>query len=225
LTIADPQNWAALAAFLITGVTVGHRSELAKRRAAQAEAVRTSARLATAKSRSLLEASPDALATIGTDGKIDDVNSAIETLTGHSRASLIGTDFSACFTEPERARSLYREVLREGFVHDRPLEIRHRDGHVTSVLYNGSLHRDEEGRIIGVVAAARSISASAARLDTMAPDRACESPCDRRGAGWPGRVDVRHRLAEERLSGAHDHQTECGNRPHAVRLLAVAPTG
>jgi PAS domain S-box-containing protein len=160
-TIADPQNWAALAAFLITGVTVGHLSELAKRRAAQAEAVRTSARLATAKSRSLLEAGPDALVTIGTDGNIDDVNSAIETLTGHSRTSLIGTDFSACFTEPERARMLYREVLREGFVRDRPLEIRHRHGHVTSVLYNGSLRRDDAGNVIGVVAAARSITTSA----------------------------------------------------------------
>jgi sigma-B regulation protein RsbU (phosphoserine phosphatase) len=162
-TIADPQNWVALTAFLVTAVTAGQLSELAKRRAAEAEAVRTSARLAATKSRSLLEASLDALVTIGTDGKIDDVNSAIETLTGRSRASLIGTDFSECFTEPETARALYREVLREGFVRDRPLEIRHRDGHVTTVLYNASLHRDDEGLVVGVVAAARSISTSAGR--------------------------------------------------------------
>ena len=41
LTIADPQNWVALAAFLVTAVTAGQLSELAKRRAAEAEAVRT----------------------------------------------------------------------------------------------------------------------------------------------------------------------------------------
>ena len=77
---------------------------LAKRRAAEAEAVRTEARLASVHNRSLLEASLDALVTIGSDGKINDVNSAIETLTGRSRAALIGTDFSDCFTEPEKAR-------------------------------------------------------------------------------------------------------------------------
>jgi PAS domain S-box-containing protein len=160
-TVADPRNWVALTAFVVTAVTAGHLSELAKRRAAEAEAVRTSARLAAVRSRSLLEASLDALLTIGTDGRIDDVNSAIETLTGRSRASLVGTDFSECFTEPEHARALSREVLREGFVRDRPLAIRHRDGHLTSVLFNAALHRDDAGSVIGVVAAARSISSSA----------------------------------------------------------------
>ncbi len=163
LTIADPQNWVALAAFLVTAITAGQLSELAKRRAAEAGAVRTAARLAGIRSRSLLEASLDALVTIGTDGRIDDVNSAIEALTGRSRAALIGTDFSECFAQPEQARALYREVLREGFVRDRPLELRHQDGHVTSVVYSASLHRDDEGTVIGVVAAVRSISTSAGR--------------------------------------------------------------
>ena len=162
LTIADPQNWVALAAFLITAVTAGQLSELAKRRAAEAEAVRKETRLASAHTRSLLEASLDALVTIGTDGRINDVNSAIEALTGRSRTALIGTDFAECFTEPERARALYREVLREGFVRDRRLELRHRDGHVTSVLYNASLRHDDDGKVIGAVAAARSVSAAAA---------------------------------------------------------------
>ena len=169
-TIADPQNWVALAAFLVTAVMAGQLSDLAKRRAADTEAVRTAARLASARNRSLLEASLDALVTIGTDGRIDDVNSAIETLTGRSRTALIGTDFSECFTEPERARALYREVLREGFVSDRPLELLHRDGHVTTVRYNASLHRDDAGNVIGVVAAARSVSTSAAGAVTALSD-------------------------------------------------------
>jgi PAS domain-containing protein len=86
LTVADPQNWGALAAFLITAVIAGQLSELAKRRAAEAEAVRTEARLAKVHDRSLLEAGLDALVTLGTDGRINDVNSAIEVLTGRSRA-------------------------------------------------------------------------------------------------------------------------------------------
>ncbi|HEY7190032.1 MAG TPA: SpoIIE family protein phosphatase [Vicinamibacterales bacterium] len=170
LTIADPQNWVALAAFLVTAVTAGQLSALAKRRATEAEAVRRETRLASAHTRSLLEASLDALVTIGSDGRINDVNSAIETLTGRSRAALIGTDFSECFAEPDMARAVYREVLHEGFVRDRRLELRHRDGHVTSVLYSGSLHRDDAGRVIGVVAAARSISTAAGRSATAVVD-------------------------------------------------------
>ncbi len=161
LTIADPQNWVALAAFLVVAVTAGQLSELAKRRAAEAEAVRKETRLASAHNRSLLEASLDALVTIGADGKINDANTAIETLTGSSRATLIGSDFANCFSEPENARTVYREVLREGFVRDRRLELRHRDGHVTSVVYNAALQRDDEARVIGVMAAIRSIATSA----------------------------------------------------------------
>ncbi|HEY7544190.1 MAG TPA: DUF4118 domain-containing protein, partial [Blastocatellia bacterium] len=162
-TIADPQNWVALGAFFITAITAGQLSALAKRRAAEAEAVKKEARLRSAYQRSLLEASLDPLVTIGTDGKINDVNSAIETVTGRSRVELIGTDFSEYFTGPERASAGYEQVLSDGFVRDYPLELRHRDGHITSVLYNASLYRDESGKVIGVVAATRSISTSAGK--------------------------------------------------------------
>jgi PAS domain S-box-containing protein len=178
-TIADPQNWVALGAFLITAVTAGQLSELAKRHAAEAEAVRRETRLAAIHTRSLLEASLDALVTIGTDDRINDVNSAIETLTGRARSDLIGTDFSQCFAEPEKARAVHREVLREGFVRDRRLELRHRDGHVTSVLYSASLRRDEAGTAIGVVASARAISTSAHGLVGAAADAAVVSGLQR----------------------------------------------
>ena len=36
-TIADPQNWVALTAFLVTAITAGQLSERAKRRAAETE--------------------------------------------------------------------------------------------------------------------------------------------------------------------------------------------
>ena len=41
---------------------------------------------------------------------------------------------------------------------DYPLELRHRDGHVASVLYNASVYQDEAGQVIGVFAAARDIT-------------------------------------------------------------------
>jgi PAS domain S-box-containing protein len=115
-------------------------------------------RLSNAYNRSLIEASPDPLVTIGPDGQITDVNAATEAATGRSRGELVGTDFCDYFTEPAKARAGYEQVFREGMVRDYPLELLHRDGGVMSVLYNASVYRDESGRVIGVFAAARDIT-------------------------------------------------------------------
>jgi PAS domain S-box-containing protein len=115
-------------------------------------------RVASLYARSLIEASLDPLVTISAEGKITDVNDASVQATGVSREKLIGTDFSNYFTEPEKARAGYEQVFREGSVRDYPLELRHRDGHVTSVLYNASIYRDEGGQVVGVFAAARDIT-------------------------------------------------------------------
>jgi PAS domain S-box-containing protein len=108
--------------------------------------------------RSLIEASLDPLVTIGPDGKILDVNKATLEATGYSREKLIGTDFSAYFTEPERARAGYKKVFSAGYVRDYSLEIKHRNGRITPILYNATLFRDDEGNINGVFAAARDIT-------------------------------------------------------------------
>ena len=115
-------------------------------------------RRANAYNRSLIEASLDPLVTIGPDGRITDVNAATEKVTGLDRSALIGTDFSDYFTEPEKARTGYLQVFREGFVRDYPLELRQHNGRVTPVHYNASIYRDESGAVIGVFAAARDIS-------------------------------------------------------------------
>ncbi|WP_292388177.1 PAS domain S-box protein [Methanosarcina sp. UBA5] len=115
-------------------------------------------KLANAYNRSLIEASIDPFVTIGPDGKITDVNNSTESITGYSREELIGTDFSDYFTEPEKARKGYQHVFQKGLVRNYPLEIRHKNGHITPVLYNASVYRDEAGEVIGVFAAARDIS-------------------------------------------------------------------
>ncbi len=132
--------------------------EQVKERTLELEGAYESLKLANAYNRSLIEASLDPLVTIGPDGKITDVNGATELVTGCSRDELIGTDFSDYFTEPENARKGYQEVFREGHVFNYPLEIKHKDGHTTPVLYNASVYRDESGEVIGVFAAARDIT-------------------------------------------------------------------
>ena len=108
--------------------------------------------------RSLIEASLDPLVTIGHDGKIADVNTSTEFITGYSRDELIGTDFTNYFTEPEKAKKGYEKAFKEGFISDYVLEIRHKNGKITPVLYNASVFKDESGEVIGIFASARDIT-------------------------------------------------------------------
>jgi len=115
-------------------------------------------RMVSAYNRSLTEASPNPLVTIDSDGRVTDVNTATERVTGYRREELVGTDFSNYFTDPERARAGYYLVLQHDTIRDYELEIRHRDGHVTPVLYSASVYRDDAGKVRAVFAAARDIS-------------------------------------------------------------------
>jgi PAS domain S-box-containing protein len=109
--------------------------------------------------RSLIEASLDPLVTISAAGKITDVNQATIKVTGVSRERLIGTDFANYFTEPVKAREGYKQVLAKGYVTDYPLTIRHKDGKLTDVLYNASVYGNADGKVLGVFAAARDMTA------------------------------------------------------------------
>ena len=109
-------------------------------------------------SRSLIEASLDPLVTINIDGKITDMNQATINITGSSRAELTDSDFFDYFTEPEKAREVYKKVFANGSVADSPLTLKHKNGKLTDVLFNGSIYKDEKGNVIGVVIVARDVT-------------------------------------------------------------------
>jgi PAS domain S-box-containing protein len=108
--------------------------------------------------RSLIEASLDPLVTINTEGKITDMNEATANITGITRAKLTDTDFFDYFTEPQKAREVYQEVFAKGSVADSPLTLRHIDGKLTDVLFNGSVYKDVDGNVLGVVIVARDVT-------------------------------------------------------------------
>jgi PAS domain S-box-containing protein len=124
-------------------------------------------RAAAAYNRSLIEASLNPMFTIGRDGAISDVNTATEQATGYQRAELLGTWFSDYFTDTGLARAGYEQAFAGGSVRDYPLELRHRDGHITSVMYNGAVYRDPDGEVLGVFAAARDISETERLQDAL----------------------------------------------------------
>lgn len=108
--------------------------------------------------RSLIEASLDPLFTINPAGKITDMNNASVNIIGMSREKIIGTDFLDYFTEPQKAREVYQEVFAKGSVAGSPLTLRHTEGKLTDVLFNGSIYKDNTGKVIGVVIVARDIT-------------------------------------------------------------------
>ena len=115
-------------------------------------------KLASQYSLSLIEASRDPLFTINSDGKIMDLNHASEKITGQLREKLIGTYFLDYFTEPKKAKEGYLATFSKGSMVDFPLTIQNIDGKLTEVLFNGSVYKDDKGKVLGVVVVARDIT-------------------------------------------------------------------
>ena len=122
------------------------------------EAIGQSLKLASKYSLSLIEASRDPLVVISPEGKITDMNDALVNITGVSRDELLDTDFLNYFTEPQKARHVYQEVFAKESVADSPLTIRHANGKLTDVLFNGSVYKDDLGNVLGVVIVARDVT-------------------------------------------------------------------
>ncbi len=113
---------------------------------------------AAAYNRGLIEANLDPMVTIDPDGKITDVNISAEEVTGRTREKLIGTESSDYFTDPGKAREGYKQAFLKGIVRDYPLEIKHKNGKLTPVLFNGSVYKDDSGNVISMLAVARDIT-------------------------------------------------------------------
>jgi PAS domain S-box-containing protein len=109
--------------------------------------------------RSLIEASPDAQFAIAPDGIIIDVNEEATRLTGYSRKHLINSRFSEYFTEPQQARAGVQQTLAEGRVIGYELVLITRYSRRIIVSFNAGVFTDAAGSPLGILAAARDITA------------------------------------------------------------------
>lgn len=91
------------------------------------------------------------LVAVALDGKIADVNAAAENVTGRSRSDMVGSDFSANFTEPERAAALLRDALLSGFVRDWRLAVQPTTGFRRDLLCSAAVYRNGNGAVDGVL--------------------------------------------------------------------------
>lgn len=108
--------------------------------------------------RSLIESNIDALVTTDSLGIITDVNKQMETLTGTVRSELIGSPFKNYFISPELAEQGIKRVLESGQVANYELITKEKKGQTTTVSFNATTYRDQEGNIKGVFASARDIT-------------------------------------------------------------------
>jgi PAS domain S-box-containing protein len=115
--------------------------------------------------RSLIEASLHPLVTINIDGKIMHMNQATINITGLTCKELTDSIFFDYFTEPQKAREVYQEVFANGSVADSPLTLRHNKGKLTDVLFNGSIYKDANQKVLGAVIVARDIAEQKWTLD------------------------------------------------------------
>ena len=123
------------------------------------KSMRESLRLADNYNRILIESNLNSMFVIDPAGRISDVNAATEKITGFTREELIGTDFTNYFTDPEQVRSVCGNIFKDGRVSNCSIEIRHRNGEVTPIMYNASVVRDECDNVTGFLVAARDITA------------------------------------------------------------------
>jgi PAS domain S-box-containing protein len=105
--------------------------------------------------RSILEAGLDPLLIINTQGRITDMNEALEKVTGLTREHITGTHFSDHFTKPIIANQVYLTTFEKGDIADYALTFKNKDGGQKDVICNGSVYKDSFGNILGAVIVAR----------------------------------------------------------------------
>jgi len=73
------------------------------------------------------------------------MNQAKVKITGVEREKLLGTNFCDYFTDPQKARDVYLQILAKGSIVDYSLTYCHKNGTLTDVLFNGSVYKDDKG--------------------------------------------------------------------------------
>ena len=109
--------------------------------------------------RGLIEASVDGLVTVDESMAITDVNDTMCRMAGRPRNQIIGSSFPAYFMERERAEEGVRLTFQKGAVTDYVLTLQAADGHQVPVSFNAAVFKDTAGKVRGIFASARDITA------------------------------------------------------------------
>jgi PAS domain S-box-containing protein len=109
--------------------------------------------------RGLIEASVDGLVTVDEQMTITDVNEQMCRMVGRRPNQLVGSMFPDFFTEREAAAEGVRLTFQQGSVTDYVLTLQSADSRLLPVSFNAAVFRDTGGRVRGIFASARDITA------------------------------------------------------------------
>ncbi|MEW6156007.1 MAG: PAS domain S-box protein [Verrucomicrobiota bacterium] len=109
--------------------------------------------------RGLIEASVDGLVTVDEQMVITDVNETMGRMAGRPRNQLIGSSFPGYFLERARAEEGVHLTFKEGAVTNYVLTLLAADGRQVPVSFNAAVFRDRSGKVRGIFASARDITA------------------------------------------------------------------
>lgn len=109
--------------------------------------------------RSLLEANMDPLAAIDSNGIITDVNEATVNAAQVPRTQLIGAELAAFAVDADSIRGLCRRAFEGEALSNIPFTLRLPDGATANYLVGLSPFHNAEGKVVGVLAAGRDVSA------------------------------------------------------------------
>ncbi|UCD14035.1 MAG: PAS domain S-box protein [Thermoplasmatales archaeon] len=106
------------------------------------------------KYRSIFESSREGILIASGDGKIIDVNpAALEILGYESSEELVGKPTSGGYAFPEQRAKLFKDLMRTGYVKNREIVFKRKDGSFVHTLGSATLYRSKDGgtfRVVGI---------------------------------------------------------------------------
>ncbi len=108
----------------------------------------------------ILHSMNDALVVVSPEGMIRDANAATYALLGYREAELVDQPAEKIFAQEDLQlkEPKLEDVIKKGLVRNAEKTYVSKDGKRIAVLFSGSVMRDDDGKIQGIVCAARDIS-------------------------------------------------------------------
>ena len=113
---------------------------------------------------SIIKSVLDTLIVIDSEGTIRTINPATAELLGYKENELIGKSVGILFGKGEEIETLFKkgtmfqELIEQGFIRNHEVSYRTKSGDFIPVLFSGSVMRDKNGKMQGIVGIAKDIT-------------------------------------------------------------------
>lgn len=186
------------------GLVVGMRR--LERRDAELEKAHEAVSASEEKYRALFDDSIDGVFMTSREGKVIEMNRALEELLGSTRKETLGKDVHTLYDKPEDRTSLIEALEREGRVKDNPLRLSRTDGGVVDCVVTATVRRASDGSVLGYQGIVRDVT----------EQRRAQRALKRQAAEL---LRSNSELESFAYRVSHDHQEPLRNIVNSVQLL------